>query len=600
MTAIFGILGGAGRNELQAMARRLAHRGPWFEIWQASPGVHLGICHRSSGDMRGSTGVPVALDGIIENRDELRAAEDHPIDVVKSNRHLVGDLYSRYGLSALEKLRGGFAVAIWDEAARKLVLAVDFFGLRSLLFTRAGGRWIFASELKALLAIEDVTSAVDPLMIRNANSKHSMNRYTSCIRDVWHVPPGQWVALTGASTQTERFWQPQIAVPERSDAEHVRDYRETFLRVMGRKLTAHERIGVAISSGVDSAMVVGGIRHIAPDLKLHTFCTGLGDGDPELAGAAEVAEHFRTIHHEYRFDVEDIPEWLPIFAWHLEHPYGREDMIASYCTAVAASGHVDVLFGGYAAENLVGGMPRHLLIRAAQKLPFLRPALQDLYQYPRASIPPRTWLGRQLLEWYVQGTFPPPPVLGTPSLADEDPLAVLPEMRWFRPIASEPFSRALLDSLLGTIENTEFDRLHQAAGVLVDSPFYDPDLIACSFRIPDRLKIRGSTQKYVQRASLNDFLSPRMARRSKTIISFRRDIKLAGVLETLARRVLTDAAVRERGLFDPGYIGRVMRRKPGRAYPKEQFNRLWNVVLTEIWCRIFVDRRGDFPVDPLW
>jgi asparagine synthase (glutamine-hydrolysing) len=134
----------------------------------------------------------------------------------------------------------------------------------------------------------------------------------------------------------------------------------------------------------------------------------------------------------------------------------------------------------------------------------------------------------------------------------------------------------------------------------VDSPFYDPDLIACSFRIPDRLKIRGSTQKYVQRASLNDFLSPRMARRSKTIISFRRDIKLAGVLETLARRVLTDAAVRERGLFDPGYIGRVMRRKPGRAYPKEQFNRLWNVVLTEIWCRIFVDRRGDFPVDPLW
>ena len=240
------------------------------------------------------------------------------------------------------------------------------------------------------------------------------------------------------------------------------------MRVIERKLAAHDRIGIAVSAGINSAMVVGGIRHVAPDRTLHTFCTGLGRDDPELIGAAEIAHHYRTIHHEYIFDVEEIPEWLPIFAWHLEHPYGREDMIASYCTAVAASGHVDVLFGGYAAENLVGGMPRHLLIHAAQRLPFLRPVIADLYQYPRASLPPRTWLGRQLLEWYVKGTFPPPPVLGTTPLADEEPLTVLPEMRWFKPTDTDPFSRALLDSLLGTIENTEFDRLHQAAGVLVE------------------------------------------------------------------------------------------------------------------------------------
>ena len=283
-------------------------------------------------------------------------------------------------------------MAIWDEAARKLVLAVDFFGLRSLLFTRAGGRWIFASELKALLAIEDVASAVDPLMICKANSKHSMNRYTSCIRGVSHVPPRQWVAFTGTSMQTERFWQPQIAVAEGSDPEHVRDYRETFLRVMWRKLTAHERIGVAISSGVDSAMVVGGIRHIAPDLKLHTFCTGLGRDHRAGRGGRGRG----TLPHDpsLQFDVDHIPEWLPIFAWHLEHPYGREDMIASYCTAVAASGHVDVLFGGYAAENLVGGMPRHLLIRAAQKLPFLRrPFKTSINIRGRVSLLARGWAG---------------------------------------------------------------------------------------------------------------------------------------------------------------------------------------------------------------
>ena len=91
-----------------------------------------------------------------------------------------------------------------------------------------------------------------------------------------------------------------------------------------------------------------------------------------------------------------------------------------------------------------------------------------------------------------------------------------------------------------------------------------------------------------------------MVKRPKTIIAFRRDIRLADILESLARRVLTDAAVRERGLFDIQYVAKAMRREAGQPYPKEQFNRLWSIVLTEIWCRIFVDQRGEFPATPLW
>ena len=466
MTAIFGILGAAHPGEMEAMAHRMAHRGAVFEIWQPAEGVHFGICHRSRHEVSDPTGLTVALDGVIENGRELGAPA--ATDPAVSDRRLVAELYRRHGLDSIAKLRGGFAVAIWDEAAHRVVLAVDFFGMRSLLLVKAGERWVFASELKALLAVADVASGLDPLMIRNANSKGSMNRYKSCVAGVLHVPPGQWMAIEGGELRTERFWQPQIAVAQRPDAEHVSDFRDTFVEVIRRKLASHERIGIATSAGINSAMVVGGIRHVAPDRTLHTFCTGLGRDDPELIGAAEIARHFKTHHHEYIFHIEEIPEWLPIYAWHLEHPYGREDMIASYCTAVAASGHVDVLFGGYAAENLVGGMPRHLLIRTSQRFPFLAPVLRDLYQYPRASLPPRTWLGRQLLERLVKGTFPPPNVIGTTPAGDEDPMAVLPDMKMFTSKEPHAFSRCLLHSLLGTIENTEFDRLHQAAGVLVD------------------------------------------------------------------------------------------------------------------------------------
>lgn len=179
-------------------------------------------------------------------------------------------------------------------------------------------------------------------------------------------------------------------------------------------------------------------------------------------------------------------------------------------------------------------------------------------------------------------------------------MTVLPDMKMFTSKEPHAFSQCLLYSLLGTIENTEFDRLHQAAGVLVDSPFYDPDLIACSFRIPDDLKVKGMTQKIVQRLALNEFLPPDMAKRPKTIITFRRDVKLADILEDLANRVLGDDAVRARGLFETEYVTRAKRRERGQPYPKEQFNRLWSLVLTEVWCRIFADRRGAFPVDPLW
>ena len=179
-------------------------------------------------------------------------------------------------------------------------------------------------------------------------------------------------------------------------------------------------------------------------------------------------------------------------------------------------------------------------------------------------------------------------------------MTVLPDMKLFTSKDPHAFSECLLSSLLGTIENTEFDRLHQAAGVLVDSPFYDPDLIACSFRIPDHLKVEGRRQKIVQRLALNEFLPPDMVKRPKTIIKFRRDVKLAEVLEGMADKVLADDSVRARGLFETDYVARAKRRERGQPYPKEQFNRLWSLVLTEVWCRIFVDRRGAFPVAPLW
>ena len=117
----------------------------------------------------------------------------------------------------------------------------------------------------------------------------------------------------------------------------------------------------------------------------------------------------------------------------------------------------------------------------------------------------------------------------------------------------------------------------------------DPEIIACSLRMPDHLKIRGRVRKVVLREALGDLLPPTIAKRGKSLQRVQHDLALADTFEKLAARLLDPESVRTRGLFDLEYVERVRRRRPGKCYPKEQFYRLWSLVLTEIWCRTFLD-----------
>jgi asparagine synthase (glutamine-hydrolysing) len=139
--------------------------------------------------------------------------------------------------------------------------------------------------------------------------------------------------------------------------------------------------------------------------------------------------------------------------------------------------------------------------------------------------------------------------------------------------------------------------VHSAFGIDLDAPFADVDLVACAFQIPDRLKIRATTQKYIQREALKDFLPPSIRRRGKSLNRLLNDVELAGVMDGLADDLLSPAAVLHRGIFNPAYVTRLRRRAASAPYPEEQLYRLWTMLLIELWFRIFIDQRGAFPKD---
>ena len=590
MAAIYGIVGGADRSELQAMGERLSHRGGEGAHWNLGPLVHLGQRRIPGRGPAIRSDLPIALDAVVENLEQLEAllrlpsrrpSPEHTAQVVLA-------LFQKLGADAFRHIRGAFALAIWDQASNRLVLARDFFGSRSLFYTLAGDRVVFASEYKALLALPDVSNAPNLQILQSVNFTRTGVPDGSCLAHVLPVPPGHWLSAAGGRIEKQRYWAPQVNIAPRSDAEHLRAFRDGFMGAVRRQTACYGRIGVATSGGLDGASLVAGIRHVAPDRELHTFCAGFGPDDPELIGAAETARHFRTTHHEVVLPAADLPELLSSMIWHLEDPLGRDDIALLFaCAREAAVQGIEVLFGGHTADALSGGMPRHLLVQLVNRMPLIRRPLEDVFHYTRSGEEPRTLLGRLALTRYFRGgNFPPPRLIGAgpPPAADTIRLA-----------GPEPLTQYLRKALLNHPGLGHYDRLQAAFGVDMNSPFATSDFAAILFEVPDRLKIRGRTQKYVQREALKDLLPRSIRRRGKSLARLRNDLELGRVMDHLADQLLTPAALRGRGIFDLGYVERLRQRQPGQPYPQEQLYRLWTMVLTELWFRTFVDRRGARP-----
>lgn len=270
-----------------------------------------------------------------------------------------------------------------------------------------------------------------------------------------------------------------------------------------------------------------------------------------------------------------------------------------YAAAKAAKGEVDALLTGYLADVVLGGMPRHRLVDLIQKLPFGTAPLVDLYRYTRACLPARSPLGSLLLRLYFKQTFPPPQLIGAADWRIGDGNELMPELHAVTARGDHSLTKFLYQAILAYPGKGPLDCVHAAFGIDVDSPFVDTDLVEYSMTIPDHLKIRGKTQKAVVRDALENLLPREILGKRKSIAKVSNDAKIANAFEEYARTLLSPAQVRERGVFDHAYVEQAIRREPGKLYAKEQLYRLWGMIMTELWLRIFIDNRGARPTADL-
>ena len=592
MGAVYGILGGAAPEELSAMSGRLAHRGAASAEWSPAPNLWLGV-RGSPGAVGAQGGGPLVFDGAIDNRDALARRLGHRGERVDpaGDGPLAAELWASLGEDGLAQIAGQFALALWDVAGRRLVLARDRVGYAPLYFAVAGERLLFASEYKALLALDAVPARPNRAALQTIQNTKWVRPGVTCLEGIHPVAPGSWIEVLDGRAASRRYWDIPVRAADLDEAGHATKLRESFLETLRQQTAPYDRIGISLSGGLDSAVVAAGVRAVAGSREVHTFSAGYGEGDKELVNAEAVARELGTTHHPVVLDPEDLPGLLPWIVWHMEEPIGREDIAYLFVAAREASQYVDLIVTGFGFDGLFAGLPRHRLVDLSVKYPILRKPLEEFFDYTFRSVEPRSLAGQALKKAYFRGKeFPAPRVIGTPPLA---PYTGFPRG------GDQPLTNFLKRGFLVLPYQHPVERLYAGVGMRMNAQHTNPDFLAAAFSIPDGLKIHGRNQKYILRRACEGLLSPSILATGKSFNRLKHDTRMAELLDRMAEDLLSPTAIDRRGLFDAGYVAKLRRRAPNRPYSQERAYRLWTLLLTEFWARRFLDERGAAPAHPL-
>ena len=602
---------GADRRRLEAMSATLVHRGP------DSSGVHvdgpvglaarrLSIIDLETGDQpiaNEDGSVVVVQNGELYNYRELRAeleAQGHRFRTHGDTEVLV-HLYEQHGTAFAERLRGMFAVAIWDAARGRLVLARDRFGIKPLLYRAATGGLEFASELRALPRGEVDLDALEAFLAFN-----SIPGPLSIFRDVRKLMPGHVLVWEAGEITLERFARPAPASADdlRRESEDAlaEELRGRLRDSVRAHLVADVPVGVLLSGGVDSSLLAALAAEESGE-QLRTFSIGFEESSfDERADARRVAERYGTRHRELVLR-PDAALLLPALAEAFDEPFADSSALPTYLVSQLAAEDVKVALSGEGGDELFGGYYTYqadlLALRAARLARIARPLVERLpvstartsfdYKAKRfvraAHLPP---LERH--HGWKEIFSPDARAELTGRRHDWDPVDVLRE-RFDETADAELLARLqdvdarvyLVDDLL-----VKTDRASMAHSLEARVPFLDPVVDSFAAALPTRLKVRRSAKKVLLRRAAEPLLPPEIVRGRKRGFSIPAAAWLRGELEPFARETLSPETLRRQGYFRPEAVAQVLdEHVAGRADLSRQ---LWGLLAFTLWHEHHVER----------
>lgn len=625
MCGIAGILSQDNLDLVRRMTAAMVHRGPDDEGYVFEDGVALGQRRLSIIDLEGGhqpIGSPdgqlqLVCNGEIYNSPELRKryeARGYPFKT-RTDVEVILPLYLEYGEDCVKHLKGMFAFAVWDGRNRSLLLARDHMGQKPLFYAHTDRAFLFASEVKGILATGLVTPEPDLEALWHYISLRFVPDDRSLVKGVHKLRAGHTLTLVDGKATERKYWSPVFTDKvKRSEDELADELDELLNRIVREHLLSDVEVGVFLSGGIDSSTVAAIAAR--QQSSLSSFSIGVKDQSfDELPYARMVSEKYGLTAHE-RIVEADLVRLMPKMIRAMDEPSDPFG-VGVYLVSEVASEHVKVVLSGDGGDENFAGYDRYAGQRLAEYYSWLpRPLRQHVMPRLIGLIPESfgykslaqkaRWLNEMSLyssgHRYAQSMsflrFMPE---AKQQLFTDDALAGIAERDSAQKIldffddgsATDVVDRMLYTDLMTRMPDhllTLGDRMSMAHSLEARPVLVDYELVEFAARLPADMKLRGRQLKYLLKKVASRYLPAPLIEREKQGFSFPIARWLRTDLKEYTRRLFAQSRFVELGLFREEYMTRLFREHlDGTA---DHNYRLWILINLEIWYRMYFENNS--------
>jgi asparagine synthase (glutamine-hydrolysing) len=614
--------GNVGRELLVSMRDVMTHRGPddagelIFDDARGGFGFRrLSIIDLSAAGhqpMHGCTDrVWLVFNGEIYNHAQLRAGLEQRghVYVSHTDSETILHLYEERGLDFVHDIEGDFGIAIWDAERERLVLARDRAGVKPLYFQQANGRFIFASEIKAILQHPDVQAEIDEEALYHYLTFLTTPAPQTLFRGIQKIPAGHMLVIDrGGELRLTQYWDalpPESPSTHTTEEEHQQKILELLRASIKKRMMADVPFGVFLSGGVDSSANVALMSELMTQ-PVRTFTVGFHDAVDlnELDAARSLSQRYQTDHHEVIIGREEMEKFLPDLVFHQDEPIADPVCVPLYYVSKLArdSGTIvvqvgegsDEIFGGY---DWFGTYLRieERFWRYAEKAPLAARRAAAAIGVPLAQ---KTLKKQKAAELIRRLGADQPLFWGGVSVFDEatKPKALSPQLRArFNGLSTHDVVARYLDTIATARPESDFaarmtylelklrlpelllmrvDKITMSTSVEARVPFLDHHLIEYAMGLPRELKVKGTTGKHILKRALESVLPHDLLYKPKRGFGAPAREWFRGPKGEELVHLVMNSRIRERHFFDYKFIERLV-----DEHQREQ--RDWSA---HLWC----------------
>ena len=625
MCGVFGWLSLKGNVEpgiLERMGNVLRHRGPDDEgsYIQNSERLSVGLGHKRLSILDLSTAarqpmsnenqnIWITFNGEIYNFRELREELQERGHFFKSNTdtEVAIHLYEEMGTHCLEKLKGMFAFALWDNYKKILFLARDRIGKKPLYYSLYNGGIVFASELKALLKHPEVSKDIDLTSLSKYLTYEYVPAPHSIVKAIKKVEPGHYILYQEGEVSQGQYWDIPLSdfpIGYKTEADYIDEFRDILRRSVEKRLIADVPVGVFLSGGVDSSMVAAFANKINDQIEC--FSIGFDDKSFDESSYANSVARALNLRHQLRiFSMKEMLEEIDNLPRVLDEPLADASVVATSLLAKMTSEKVKVVLSGDGGDELFAGYPTYQAHRLVTYYDSLPEGLKDAIRVVASHLPvSHSNLSTDFkIKQFLRGTGVSPEIrffiwMGgfiereKKELLADDLKAELSHQNVYGDILryiyqsglTKDLERILYLSMKLYLQDdilVKVDRASMAHSVEVRCPLLDQEFVEFACGLPMRYKLNGLRTKYLLKRAAEGLLPDAIINRRKKGFGVPISEWLSSNLKDLMLHYLSEENIKRQGFFNYAYINDLI----NDHLKKKKDNRklLWTLLIFQIW-----------------